>query len=162
MSDLGLSIDWAVAVAPRYSINIASSACSFVRVAHALSRDLGILHISHLDSLCDSFIEKLWKEFLSFLVSSGERVRDAAAASGSPSSALNVHSLTCQFIVSQVCFVFPKFKVHQNILQVLPLCEEIYEEDCTLLSDMLDKSFPFLKIFLNKEETSSFEEVANV
>uniref|UniRef100_A0AC35FNL0 Exocyst component Exo84 C-terminal domain-containing protein n=1 Tax=Panagrolaimus sp. PS1159 TaxID=55785 RepID=A0AC35FNL0_9BILA len=147
MSDLGFSIDWAVSVSPRYSINLASSACHFSRVAYALSRDLGILHLSHLDTLCDSFILKLWNEFLTFLSVSGEKLREAAAASGSPSSALNVHSLTSQFIVSQV----------------LPLCEETYDEGCGILSDILSSKFSALKIFQTKdEEEEDDEEVANV
>uniref|UniRef100_A0A914XW95 Exocyst component Exo84 C-terminal domain-containing protein n=1 Tax=Panagrolaimus superbus TaxID=310955 RepID=A0A914XW95_9BILA len=146
MSDLGFAIDWAVSVTPRFSINLASSACHFSRVAYALSKDLEILHLSHLDTLCDSFILKLWNEFLTFLSTTGEKLREAAAASGSPSSALNVHSLTSQFIVSQV----------------LPLSEETYDDGCGILSDLLNSKFSALKIFQIKDEDEEDEEVANV
>jgi len=142
MSDLGLSIDWAVSSSPKYCLSLASSACQFTRVAYALSRDLRILHSSHLDRLCDGFIVKLWKEFLSFLVQANEKLK--TVSSTQPQT---VHALTCQFLVSQV----------------LPLSEEMYDEGCGLLTELLNAEFPSLCEYIIKDETSSYdEEVANV
>lgn len=143
MSDLGLSIDWAVTSSPKYSLNLASSACQFARVALTLSRDLGLLHSSHLDRLCDGFVVKLWKEFLSFLIQAEQKLK---TLTNSPNF-LTVHTLTCQFLVSQV----------------LPLCEETYDEGCGLLTELLHAEFPNLCEYVVKDEASSFEEeVANV
>jgi hypothetical protein len=84
MSDVGLSIDWAVSSEPPHSLNLAQSACHFSRVAYSLSRDLALLKSSsHLCELTDSFICKLWTEYCQCL-------EDA------PQSEL--HSLTCEFI----------------------------------------------------------------
>lgn len=142
MSDLGLSIDWAVSSSPKYCLNLASSACQFTRVAYALSRDLRILHSSHLDRLCDGFIVKLWKEFLSFLVHANEKLKSVSSVQPQ-----TVHALTCQFLVSQV----------------LPLCEETYDEGCGLLTELLNAEFPSLCEYIIKDEASSYdEEVANV
>lgn len=84
MSDVGLSIDWAVSSEPPHSLNLAQSACHFSRVAYSLCRDLSLLKSSsHLCELTDSFIRKLWTEYCKCL-------EDA------PQSEL--HSLTCEFI----------------------------------------------------------------
>lgn len=143
MSDLGLSIDWAVPVAPKYCLNLASSACQFARMAYALSRDVGILHASssQLDGLSDGFIVKLWKEYLTFLVEAAEKFKTGP---GNP-TLQNVHALTCQFLVSQV----------------LPLCEETYEDGCGLLTELMNTEFPSLCEYVVKSD-SPYEEYANV
>ncbi|KAH7728570.1 Protein EXOC-8 a [Aphelenchoides avenae] len=87
MSDLGLPVDWAVATSPRFSLNIARSACQFARVAISLSRDFSYLNSSYLRSRCDAFMESLWAEYLAHLSAAGES---------------EVHATTCQFVVSQV------------------------------------------------------------
>uniref|UniRef100_A0A7E4USQ0 Exo84_C domain-containing protein n=1 Tax=Panagrellus redivivus TaxID=6233 RepID=A0A7E4USQ0_PANRE len=145
MSDIGLNVDWAVSVAPKYCLNLASSACYFSRVSFALSRDLGLLHSSHLHRLCDGFVVKLWRELLTFLVASGEKLK----AAGNPQQAVTVHDLTCTFIVSQV----------------LPLCEETYEEGSGILADLVQAEFPGLAHYATNDDddaNSYEEEVANV
>ena len=87
MSDMGLAIDWAVSTSPRFCINISQSGCHFARVSVSLCKDLALLKSSHLRELCDSFVRMLWEEYLGHLANS-------------PTS--NIHTCTCQFIISQV------------------------------------------------------------
>ncbi|CAG9540323.1 unnamed protein product [Cercopithifilaria johnstoni] len=69
MSDMGLAVDWALSNTQRSSINITQNACHFSRVAYVLARDLAMLRSSHLRYLTDSFMVKLWSEYLNHLKS---------------------------------------------------------------------------------------------
>ncbi|KAM3721321.1 Exocyst complex component [Dirofilaria immitis] len=69
MSDMGLAVDWALSATQRSSVNITQNACHFSRVAYVLARDLAVLRSSHLRYLTDSFMMKLWSEYLNHLKS---------------------------------------------------------------------------------------------
>ncbi|EJD74379.1 hypothetical protein LOAG_18298 [Loa loa] len=67
MSDMGLTVDWALSTTQRSSINITQNACHFSRVAYVLARDLAMIRSSYLRCLTDSFMVKLWSEYLNHL-----------------------------------------------------------------------------------------------
>ncbi|KAK6106541.1 Vps51/Vps67 family protein [Brugia pahangi] len=87
MSDMGLSVDWALSTTQCSSINITQNACHFSRVAFMLARDLAMIRSSHLRYLTDSFMVKLWSEYLNHLKSA-------------PQSSLQQY--TSVFVISQL------------------------------------------------------------
>ncbi|VBB27067.1 unnamed protein product [Acanthocheilonema viteae] len=133
MSDIGLAIDWALSTTQRSSINITQNACHFSRVAYVLARDLAVLRSSHLRYLTDSFMVKLWSEYLNHLKSA-------------PQSSLQQY--TSIFIVSQL---LPLCDVIYD------------ESAPGILSELLETKFgSLLRYRGNIHAASSDEDVAHV
>ncbi|VDK65148.1 unnamed protein product [Onchocerca ochengi] len=133
MSDMGLAVDWALSTTQRSSINITQNACHFSRVAYVLARDLAMLRFSHLRYLTDSFMVKLWSEYLNHL-------------KNAPKSSLQQY--TSIFIVSQL---LPLCDVIYN------------ESAMGILSELLETKFESLLRYRgNFHAASSDEDVAHV
>ncbi|VDP13253.1 unnamed protein product [Onchocerca flexuosa] len=133
MSDMGLAVDWALSTTQRSSINITQNACHFSRVAYVLARDLAMLRSSHLRYLTDSFMVKLWSEYLNHL-------------KNAPQSSLQQY--TSIFVVSQL---LPLCDVIYN------------ESAPGILSELLETKFESLLRYRgNFYTSSSVEDVAHV
>uniref|UniRef100_A0A915PWW9 Exocyst complex component 8 n=1 Tax=Setaria digitata TaxID=48799 RepID=A0A915PWW9_9BILA len=133
MSDMGLAVDWALSTTQHSSINITQNACHFSRVAYVLARDLAMIRSSHLRYLTDSFMVKLWTEYLNHL-------------KNAPQSSLQ--QCTSIFIVSQ-------------LLPLCDTVYD--ESASGILSGLLETKFEgLLRYRENLHRTSSEEDVAHV
>uniref|UniRef100_A0AC35TYL8 Exocyst complex component 8 n=1 Tax=Rhabditophanes sp. KR3021 TaxID=114890 RepID=A0AC35TYL8_9BILA len=132
MTDLGLTIDWSCSRTHRSCINVTQNACNFARVATTLSRDLKLLDQSNLFSLTNSFMIALWTEYLNLLNTTNIPDSDIAR---------EVHGSTCQFVISQV----------------LPLCQQMYE-DPDILTNLVSNNYFHLSRLLPTNEDQTEEE----
>ncbi|CAJ0962631.1 unnamed protein product, partial [Mesorhabditis belari] len=86
LSDLGLSIEWAIA--GRAALNISQHTLHFARVSYTLAKDLEKLAGSPCHAQCDEFMLQIWVEYLQHL-STAKTNNDA-------------HTYSASFTVTQV------------------------------------------------------------
>ncbi|CAJ0574399.1 unnamed protein product, partial [Mesorhabditis spiculigera] len=86
LSDLGLSVEWAVA--GRAALNISQHTLHFARVSYTLARDLEKLIGSPCNAQCDEFMLQLWTEYLQHVANAKTRN--------------DCHTYSASFVVTQV------------------------------------------------------------
>ena len=71
MSDLELSLDWAISTDTslcfrKWSLNVTQNVCNFARTVVSLCHDFSVLNTPYLHKMLDSFMTEVWNEVLRF------------------------------------------------------------------------------------------------